>query len=440
MDQPLLALTRRLDASAAPPSPEVTAAENMRQLIQLRWIAVIGQFATILAVHFGLGVPLPLPPMLGVIALLATANLAATIALARHRVRNGEIMLALLLDLAALTAQLYLSGGADNPFISLYLLQVVLGAILLEAWSLWVLVALTSLCYAGLSLGSIPLAFPLRLASHVATLHALGLWTSFAMIGVLLAQFVTRITRNLRARDSYLADLRQQAVEQDGIVRMALFASGAAHELGTPLASLSVILGDWRRVPTIAADPDLAGELEEMRAEVERCKSIVTDILDSAGEPRGEVIESSPVGAFLDETVAGWRTAHPAVRLDNSREALDGAHMVASPELRQAVWNLLDNGAEASPAGLALHASRSGDTLTIAVTDDGPGFTPDQLALVGRPGQSSKGSGHGIGLFLATNVVRRLGGRLEARNPGPRGAEVRLILPLARDRVQDGDR
>ncbi|MDP9164121.1 MAG: ATP-binding protein, partial [Pseudomonadota bacterium] len=84
--------------------------------------------------------------------------------------------------------------------------------------------------------------------------------------------------------------------------------------------------------------------------------------------------------------------------------------------------------------------SRSGDTLTIAVTDDGPGFTPDQLALVGRPGQSSKGSGHGIGLFLATNVVRRLGGRLEARNRGPRGAEVRLILPLACDRVRDGDR
>lgn len=437
MDAPLLALTRRWVGSPGGPSPEITAAENMRQLIQLRWIAVIGQLVTIVAVNLGFGVPLPLPQMLGVIGLLTAVNLAATFSLSRHRVRNIEIMLALLLDMGALTAQLYLSGGATNPFISLYLLQVVLGAILLEAWSVWVLVGLTSLCYAGLSLVSVPLAFPPGLLRQVADLHALGVWISFALIGILLAQFITRITRNLRARDTYLADLRQHAAEEDGIVRMALFASGAAHELGTPLASLSVILSDWRRIAKIAADPELAGELEEMRAEVERCKSIVTDILDSAGEPRGEAIESSAVCDFLDEVVEDWRAAHPSIAFDYCRDKLDGARMVTNPELRQAFWNLLDNAAEASPPGVGLHAFRTGDTLTVAVSDDGPGFAPNQLALVGRPGQSSKGSGHGIGLFLATNVVRRLGGQLEARNRATGGAEVRLVLPLARDRLQE---
>ncbi|MEO6247264.1 MAG: ATP-binding protein [Sphingomicrobium sp.] len=437
MDAPLLALTRRWIGSPGGPSPEIAAAENMRQLIQLRWIAVGGQLVTILAVNLGLGVPLPLAAMLGVIGLLTVANLAATFALARHRVRNIEMMLALLLDMGALTAQLYLSGGATNPFISLYLLQVVLGAILLDGWSVWVLVALTSLCYAGLSLVSIPLSFPSQVGPEVANLHALGVWISFALIGILLAQFITRITRNLRARDTYLADLRQHAAEEDGIVRMGLFASGAAHELGTPLASLSVILSDWRRIPKIASDAELVGELEEMQAEVERCKSIVTDILDSAGEPRGEAIESAAVRSFLEEVVATWRSTHTAVALDTRWDELDGAHMVTSPELRQAIWSLLDNGAEASPAGVALHAFRTGDALTISVADDGPGFAPEQLAMVGRLGQSSKGSGHGLGLFLANNVVRRLGGRLESRNRATRGAEVRLVLPLARDRLPD---
>jgi two-component system sensor histidine kinase RegB len=110
----------------------------MRQLIQLRWIAVAGQLITILAVDFGLGVRLPLAPMLLLVGGLALANLDGAYRLMRRVGANLQILLALLLDAAALTAQLYLSGGASNPFISLYLLQVVLGAILLERWSVWV--------------------------------------------------------------------------------------------------------------------------------------------------------------------------------------------------------------------------------------------------------------------------------------------------------------
>ena len=105
--------------------------------------------------------------------------------------------------------------------------------------------------------------------------------------GVLLVIFIARISRNLRSRDAHVADLRRRAAEEDGIVRMGLFASGAAHELGTPLASLSVILADWRRMPELDRSPELADDVAEMEAELARCKAIVTDILHSAGEPRG---------------------------------------------------------------------------------------------------------------------------------------------------------
>jgi two-component system sensor histidine kinase RegB len=155
MDAPLLALTRRAAGTL-----ETAAAENMRQLVQLRWIAVAGQTLTILLVHFGLRVPLPVVEMLGVVLALAFANLLGTIALPRHRVYDGEIMVALLLDMAALTLQLYFSGGATNPFISLYLLQVVLGAILLPAAAAAVLGTATALSYALLSVSYVPLSFP----------------------------------------------------------------------------------------------------------------------------------------------------------------------------------------------------------------------------------------------------------------------------------------
>ncbi|MET0271315.1 MAG: ATP-binding protein [Sphingomonas sp.] len=429
MDTPILALTRHRPAPSS--SPEVTAAENMRQLITLRWLAAGGQLLTILFVHHVLGVPLPLAPMLGVVAVLGLVNLAGLLLLARVRTTNVGITLALLFDIGALTLQLYLSGGATNPFISLYLLQVVLGAILLEVWSAWVLIGVTVLCYAGLATGSVPLAYPPGLVSETGDLYMLGAWISFALTGMLLGLFITRITRNLRARDAYLADLRQHAAEEDGIVRMGLFASGAAHELGTPLASLAVILSDWRRMPRLAADPELAGELEEMQAEVQRCKAIVTDILHSAGEPRGEAMESRLARPFIEDVVAAWRPTRAGVPLDHASAGLDGASVVAGASLRQAIWNLLDNAADACPAGIALAARREGDEVMIAVRDRGPGFAPAQLATVGKPYQSGKGAGHGMGLFLAAAVARRQGGRLEAENRDGGGAEVRLVLPIA---------
>lgn len=128
MDTPLLALTRPRADALPGRSPTDAAVENMRQLIQLRWIAVAGQLVAILVVHFSLGVQLPLAAMLAVIGLLALANLLFTLTLRRGWIIRGELLLALLLDMATLTVQLYLSGGATNPFVSLYLLQVVLGA------------------------------------------------------------------------------------------------------------------------------------------------------------------------------------------------------------------------------------------------------------------------------------------------------------------------
>ncbi|SOB80938.1 two-component system, sensor histidine kinase RegB [Sphingomonas guangdongensis] len=425
MDSPLLALTRRGAATLA----DGTAAENMRQLVQLRWIAVVGQTLAILFVHYGLAVRLPLAQMLGIAGTLGVANLLTTYALSRHEVRSAEVMVALLIDMAVLTLLLYFSGGASNPFISLYLLQVVLGAILLPPAAAALLLGASALAYALLSIRFVPLVLPPTLDPE--PLFALGRWIGFVMVATLLVMFSTRISSNLRARDAYLADLRQRAVEEEGIVRMGLFASGAAHELGTPLGTLSVILADWRRVPAIASDPDLSAERAEMEGEVARCKAIVSDILQSAGQPRGEAMERAAPEPFLRAVADAWAPTHPQVPLDYRATGLEGAVLAVEPALRQAIWNLLDNAAAASPAGIALTAGIEDGHVAIAVQDWGDGFAAADLAHVGERMRSSKGPGHGVGLFLAASVARRLGGRLEARNRTGGGAEVRLLLPLA---------
>lgn len=415
------------------PSEDTTGRKNMQQLIQLRWIAVLGQVATISVVHVGFGIHLPLRYMLAALGTLVVFNIISILRLRIQReVTNGELFVALLVDVAMLTVQLYLSGGATNPFVFLYLLQVCLAAVLLRAWSTWTMIVITSACFAGLAFGTRPLALPLDHDKGLWSPYVEGMIICFALNAVLLVIFITRIGRNLRARDARLADLRQRAAEEEHIVRMGLLASGAAHELGTPLSTLAVILGDWRRMQPFKADPDLLQEIGEMQAQVLRCKSIVSGILLSAGEARGEAPTETTVRTFLNDLVTEWRATRPRTTLAYENRFGDDLRIVSDSALKQMICNVLDNALEASPSWLGLEAVRDGDNLILSVTDSGPGFAPEMLERLGKPYQSSKGRpGSGLGLFLVVNVARTLGGTVTARNRPVRGAVVTMTLPLA---------
>jgi two-component system, sensor histidine kinase RegB len=411
----------------------VTDKKNLLLLVQLRWVAVIGQVVTILVVHIWFGIVLPLTQLAIVIAFLIGLNI---VSLLRHRYRNivsnTELFLALLLDVAALTVQLYLSGGAANPFVSLYLLQVTLAAVLLDAWSTWALVIITSGCFVWLTAFHRDIFLWRGHAGDFAWLHIEGMFVCFVLSATLLVLFITRINRNLRARDAHLASLRQQSAEEDHIVRMGLLASGAAHELGTPLATLSVILNDWQHMPTLKEAPELSQEITEMQLQVDRCKTIVSGILMSSGEARGEGTLRTTVNAFLDGLAAEWRTSRSPRRFDYTNAFGRDEAIVSDAALKQVIFNLFDNALEASPNVVRVGAGRTDGDLVITVTDEGPGFSAEMLAEFGKPYRSNKGRpGGGLGLFLVVNVVRKLGGLVVAENAASRGAIVTLTLPLA---------
>jgi len=378
---------------------------------------------------------------------LAVFNAVSILRLqARRPVANTELFIALLVDVGILTAQLYCSGGISNPFLFLYLLQAALAAVLLRPWSSWMVVCTTALCMAALALSSQPLVLPSGSPGHMGLTHPYteGLLLCFLLNAVLLVLFITRIQRNLRDRDAHLAALRQRAVEQEHIVRMGLLASGAAHELGTPLSTLAVILGDWQRMPPFTEDAALREEVGEMQAQVLRCKTIVSGILLSAGETRGDAPTASTVHSFLNQLIAQWCRLHadPADRscpLQVDNRFGPDLPIVADTALQQMLCNVLDNAFEASPRWQRLIIERDQreqphDDLVLTVEDRGPGFAPDILAQLGKPYQSTKDKpGGGLGLFLSINVARTLGGSLSARNlyAAPAGAEVTIRLPLA---------
>lgn len=407
--------------------------KNMQQLIQLRWIAVVGQITTIAVVTLVFGIDLPVRHMLEVLVCLVAFNIASHLRWhERPYVSNKELFLAMLVDVGILTAQLYLSGGTTNPFIFLYLLQVILSAMLLEAWSTWSIVAITSVCLVGLTLFSSPLTLSYDHDLRFFSLYVQGMLICFTLNGVLLAFFMTRISRNLRAGDARLAEFRKRALEEEHIVRMGLLASGAAHELGTPLATLSVILGDWKHMPEFTNNKVLLEEITEMETQLQRCKSIVSSILLSAGEARGESSVKTTLSTFLDDLATEWRKSRPVASFEYTNRIAYDVPVVFDSVLKQMICNVLDNAFEASPQFVSLDVSRQGDTLTMHITDKGPGFAPAMLSQIGKPYQSSKGRpGSGLGLFLVVNVARKLGGTVKARNRKEGGALVELTLPLA---------
>jgi two-component system, sensor histidine kinase RegB len=412
---------------------QATGHRNMLPLIELRWIAVVGQITTIHIVTFVFGIVLPLAQMYGVLLCLIAFNI---ISHRRWRSRrapsNWEMFLALLVDVASLTAQLYFSGGATNPFAFLYLLQVVLSAVLLRAWSTWTIVAITIACLGGLSLFSKPLTLPLDEGQSFPALYIQGMLICFALNAVLLVMLIRRITGNLRERDGQIASLRQRAVEEEHIVRMGLLASGAAHELGTPLATVSVILGDWRRAPELSGSKELLEDIQEMEAQLQRCKAIVSGVLRAAGKTRGESSTKAMISTFLDSLAKEWQETRSPADFAFENKLYHDFTIVYDSTLKQMIINVLDNALEASPHWVRFEAAREGDMLKLVVRDDGPGFPADMLDRFGTPYQSSKSRpGRGLGLFLVVNVARALGGKASARNRHEGGAAVEIALPLA---------
>jgi two-component system sensor histidine kinase RegB len=176
----------------------------------------------------------------------------------------------------------------------------------------------------------------------------------------------------------------------------------------------------------------LLQEVTEMQAQVQRCKSIVSGILLSAGEARGESSEETTIGTFLDDLVDEWRATRPVVTFTYENRFGHDLPMVSDSALQQMICNVLDNALEASPRWTGLEVMRDADALALIVTDSGPGFAPGMLSQFGKPYQSSKGRpGGGLGLFLAVNVARTLGGSVTAHNRPEGGASVTITLPLS---------
>lgn len=402
----------------------------LHRLFVLRWYSIAGQALVMFGVHFGLDIPLPLLPMSIVVGLLALLNLATWIRLAQlWPVTAIEFFAQLLMDVAALTVLLFYSGGSTNPFISLYLLPIIIAAIALPGFYAWLL---TAICVAAYSL--LMFFYPHLNMPHGASafaLHVAGMWLNFIVSAVLIAFFIGRMAVSIRDRESELASARETGLYNEQIVALGSLAAGAAHELSTPLATMAVVAGELQHA--YGDNPALTGSLHILRNQVATCKAILTRLTAAGEAGRAEGGRLLAVDVYLEELVAQWQLMRPTVDLQTRWEGtLPAPRILAETTLGQALLNLFNNAADAASSAVALEARWDGQALTLDILDRGQGFNHEAAARAGEIFFTTKHAqgGFGLGLFLANATIERLGGNVRMLQREGGGARVVVCLPL----------
>lgn len=404
------------------PSPSL-----LRNLVMLRWLAVGGQAVTIvLAVHL-LGIPLRAPPLWAGVAALAAFNLWAGWR-ARHaaRVDAGEVVAQAAVDIVVLAWQIGWSGGAMNPFAPLFLLPIALLAVALPTPWVVLTALLCGLGYAASALFGAPLPHVHGAAVDPFNLHLAGMAVMFAISALVIAFFLTRLAQALRQRERELARLREQFARNEGILALATHAAAVAHELNTPLATLTLMLED--RLDQTAPGAERA-EFETMATLVDACRDRVRELAAPADRA---ATDERPLAAAIKAVVERWQLLRPTIELERDVDLARAPATPLAPGVGHLLTALLNNAADASEAAgerrVALQLASDGDTLTGSVRDYGLGIS-DQAAR-GALFRSTKPDGLGVGLALSHATVERLGGELSLQAAPGRGTRVAFRLPL----------
>jgi two-component system sensor histidine kinase RegB len=420
-------------ARADPPA----LVDSLRQLMQLRGIAVAGQTVAIIAAT-ALGVALPVVPMALVVATLVAVNLALWIRLRRMTATSHrEVLAHLAVDLAAFTLLLMLAGGPANPFYLLLLVHVVLVALLLPWPMALPMVAAVFGCFLVMNRWHGPLVMT-NGAALSPTLQAYGALAGFLLTAMVAAWFVMRISASLRSHEQLLHAAAQKAVNDEAVVRIGALAAGAAHELATPLTTIAILVDEIRHGEDTAG---IGRDADVIAAQVDACRRTLSNLTAAARHAR-TAGRSEPIDRYLEDIAAHCRAMRPGLVLTHRWQGeLPVPQVDPDPALRQTIMILLNNAADASPADIEMGGRWDADSVHVTIVDRGAGVPAGALDKLGHVFFTTKlpGQGTGLGSVLAATTVRQLGGTLRWSNRPGGGTCVELVLPLSPLRTIAGD-
>ena len=409
-------------------------------LVRLRWLAIIGQCAAVAGVHFGLGFRLPFGLCFMLIAASVVLNLALQIRYpASHRLSDDTTTFLLGFDILQLALLLYLTGGLQNPFSLLFLAPVLISATALTPQRTLGLGMLAVGCATLLVLVHRPLPWRPGEPLELPFLYVSGVWTAILLGTAFTGVYAWRVAEEARQLAQALAATELVLAREQHLSQLDGLAAAAAHELGTPLATIALVAKELaRRLPQ---DGPVAEDLKLLRSQVERCRTILTK-LTSMGQDQSAFLETIALSHLVEELVEPQRAL--GFEVDVVAEG-EGPEPVGrrNPGVVYGLSNILDNAVDFAESKVDVEARWTRDEVRIEIRDDGPGYAPDVLLRVGEPYVTTRsaadrsdveedgGSGLGLGLFIAKTLIERSGAQIHLSNVPPpgTGAVARIVWP-----------
>lgn len=429
--------TARTDSSAAPswlPRDAASGPLRLGTLTLIRWVAIAGQAGALLIVRFVLGFELPLGPAMAVVGASVLLNVALSLRRpAGARLSDRAAAGYLGYDIGQLAVLLYLTGGLENPFALLLLAPITVSATILSLGSTVALCAFSLVCIAVLAVWHLPLPWS-GSGFALPAIYVLGTWTSLAVGIIFFASYTWRVAAEARRMSAALSATQMALAREQRLSALGGLAAAAAHELGSPLGTIAVTAREIAR--ELPPDSPLTEDVHLLISETARCRDILAALAHTPQEDAGSPYRRLPVDALVEAAAAPHMDESIDVRIKAAAASEDAGgdtpHALRSPEILHGLGNLIQNAVQFARSRVDVSIEWDRQRVTIAVTDDGPGFPARVLENLGEPYVSQRGSaaGHmGLGIFIANTLLRRMGADIRFDNRPEGGARVVVRWP-----------
>ncbi|MDX2425948.1 MAG: ATP-binding protein [Cycloclasticus sp.] len=418
------------------PKATSLADENLRRLLSMRALSVGGQVLAILVAMYYLDMALPFTPLLITLMCLIIWSVFTLFFIKNPiRITDNFFFLQLIVDVIALTAVLFFTGGATNPFAWFLLVPHSVASTLLSRRYVWLMALITSLSYTLIVFYYRPLVhldhpMEMGMGGHFSD-HVVGMWIGFVLSTMLMAYFVAGMAESLRKRNELLMKMKEQIFRDERLVALGTLATAAAHELGTPLGTMDVLAHELELELQRPANRSMSDKLSIIQGQIKRCKKVLSSITETVAVDKYDAGQLLAVDDYLASVIAQWRISHLDVNLIEIIKGLEPTpSIVANVALTHALINILDNAAQASPTFVSISLDWDDDSMIIEVEDQGDGMEEAKIANLGVDMRSSKMAGLGIGIYLSKATIERMGGEIRWGNKKPNGVRVTISIPL----------
>jgi len=400
---------------------------SLRTLILIRWIAVIGQVVTLLIVHLALGFVLPLEIALCVVGVSALINIANSFQRpGTVRLGDRDAMMYLAYDVVQLGALLYLTGGLQNPFTLLVLAPMTVGASILSRTSTTALAAITVGVITVLAIWHLPLPWDEDLL-QLPALFIMAVWLAMTLSTVFIAAYTFSVTEEGRRMSDALAATQLALAREQRVSAVGALAAAAAHELGSPLATIAVIAKELAR--DLPPDSPYAEDAQLLLSQTARCRTILAELAHQREADGGAPYARLPVSVLVAAAGEPYHRATVATLYETDGPPEDQPAIARSPEIIHGLGNIIQNAVQFARERVEVTTSWGKNSVVVEVADDGPGFPALVLSRVGEPylsGRGDEAEHMGLGIFIAETLLRRTGATLAFTNAPDGGALVRV--------------